>query len=96
MSHSVKVGNLSLTFVPNSKASCVCVTVGWSMKEGNWFVLNKLKRGVPCTCPDLAHGSEHTALAYTVFQLAESRLLGDAKAQQTSKASGVSCGFQND
>ncbi len=93
---TAKAGNLNLTFVPNAKASCVCVTVGWSMKEGNWFVLNKLARGVPCTCPELAHGSEHTSLAYSVFQHVREKLLGDAKAQQATKASSVSCGLQND
>ncbi len=96
MVHSVKVGNLDLHFVPNAKATCVCVVVGWTMKEGNWFVLNKLKRGFPCSCPELSYGSEHMSLAYGVYQLAQSKLLGDAKAQQTSKAASVSCGYQND
>ncbi len=96
MALSVKEGNLNITFVPNAKASCVCVSVGWELKEGNWFVLEKLKRGIPCSCPELSHGSEHTSLAYTVYQLVESKMLGDAKAQQATKANAVSCGLQND
>lgn len=90
-----KSGNLNLHFVQNNKAGGVCLQVGWKCPDGNWFVLNKLKRGEPCGCPALSHGSETTALAYSVFQYINNKLAGDAKSQEASKVSGVSCGLQN-
>lgn len=93
---SAKKGRLDLTFIPNVKASSVSVLMGWKLPSVNWFVLDKLKRGQPCGCPDLSHGSEITTCAYSVYQYAHSKLMGDAKAQQSSKAAYVGCGFHND
>lgn len=95
MSLSSKSGNLSVTFIPNQKASCVCVVVGWKVPDCNWFVLRKLKRGEPCGCVEVAHGTEITTLSYAVAQLIDMKLMGDAKAQQVAKTSGVSCDIQN-
>lgn len=90
-----KKGNLHVQFIPNAKAGGVCISVGFASPNSNWFVLNKLKRGEPCGCPSLSHGSEDTALAYAIYQNVCDKLLSDIKAQQASKVSGIACNLQN-
>lgn len=92
MSH--KSGNLSLHYLHNNNAGGVCLAVSFSL-TGNWFVLNKLKRGEPCSCTQLSKHSEATALAYSLYELVRDKLLSDADVQQKSKVSGVSCSLHN-
>lgn len=87
---------LSLCFVPNAKAGCMQLVIGWPAPHTNWFVLNKLKRGEPCGCFTLAHGSEETALNYSLFQHIRNKLNNDANSQRASKVSQVGCNVQND
>ena len=91
----VKTKNLKVVFCQNKKANAVCLMVGWAAPTANWFVLNKLKHDEPCRCPILAHGSECTALCYAMMQNVKKNLIGDVKAQQATKVSGVGCNLQN-
>jgi hypothetical protein len=86
---------LSICFVPNAKAGCMQLMIGWPAPQTNWFVLNKLKRGEPCGCVSLAYGSEETALNYSLFQHIRNKLNNDPNSQRSSKVSQVNCDFQN-
>jgi hypothetical protein len=53
----------------------------------NWFVLKKLKRGAPCDCPSLAHGSEITALVHAAWMAFRAAL----NKPNTITKTGVTC-----
>jgi len=91
-----KSGNLHLHLVPYAKAACLQVMIGFKVKNINWFVLNKLKRGEPCGCPSLAHGSEATSLAFSLYKYIIAKLNISAGIQEKSKAVNIQCFTQNE
>jgi hypothetical protein len=88
-------GILNISFSQNNSVGGVALSVGWKVPHINYFVLLKLLRGDPCSCTNLAHGSEITALCYTLYLHIHDKLMGDAKIQNFTKVSKVSCGIQN-
>ena len=91
----VKSGNLSLNLLSFAKAPSAQISVGFSIEGLNWFVLNKLIRGDPCSCPSLAYGSEVTSLCFSIFKMVEFQLISNPKLQNASKVSRVNCNAQN-
>ncbi len=59
----------------------------------NWFVLKKLIRNQPCDCPALSHGSEITALLYSLFEELKNRLAGDPIVSTKNKMECITCGL---
>lgn len=90
-----KSGNLSLRVVPFAKAGCMQTMIGFEVEDINWFVLNKLKRGEKCSCPSLAHGSEATSMAYSLYRAIQSVIVSTPLKQEKSRASSMDCGVQN-
>ena len=86
---------MDITHLNNPKLGNACIVVGWKLPL-NWFVLNKLKRGEPCACPQLAPNSEITALAYAMFQHVHELLYGNALAMTKSKAVNVCAGYNEE
>ena len=61
----------------------------------NWFVLNKLINGQPCSCLELAYASENTCVLYSIFEDVREALIGTPVARYTYKVSTISCNYQN-
>lgn len=61
----------------------------------NWFVLNKLVTGQPCSCPELAYASENTCVLYSIFEDVREALIGTPVARHKYKVSTVACNYQN-
>jgi hypothetical protein len=61
----------------------------------NWFVLQKLLRGQPCLCLDLAYASENTCVAYSIYEIIKDKLMGSPLEQSKSKVSMMTCNYQN-
>lgn len=61
----------------------------------NWFVLQKLMRGQPCSCMELAFASENTAVAYSIYEAIKEKLIGSPLDQSKSKVSSMTCDYQN-
>jgi len=76
----------------NSGVANICIS--WKT-EANWFVLKKLLKGEPCSCTKLSKYSEMTALNYAIFDAINTRLMGDPKAQASTKCSKVCCNYSN-
>lgn len=87
---SDKDSRVSLAYVFDKKIPYVTLTVGWSTST-NFYVLDKLKRGEPCACPSLAHGSECMALDYSVYQYLRAQLVGSAERQLKTKVGYMDC-----
>lgn len=85
-----------VSYISYKKGNSPAIVLSWPIQHGNWFVLNKLKNGEPCSCPTLSYGSEATALAYSVFEIVSHNLTGDPKVQENSGVSSVCCNIQND
>lgn len=71
------------------------VTIGFKY-PCNWFVLQKLIRGQPCSCIELAYASETTCTAYSIYESIKEVLMGSPLEQLKSKISSMSCNYQND
>jgi hypothetical protein len=61
----------------------------------NWFVLQKLVRGQPCMCAELAHASENTSMIYSIYEAVREKLVGSPVEQMSSKVSSIKCNYQN-
>ena len=61
----------------------------------NWFVLQKLIRGQPCSCLELAYASENTCVAYSIYEVIREKLIGSPLEQSKSKISTMTCDYQN-
>jgi hypothetical protein len=92
---NAKSGNLHVHVVPYVKAACMQIMIGFKVKDINWFVLNKLKRGEPCSCPSLSHGSEATALAFSLYKFILTKMNASAGVQEKTKAVNIQCYTQN-
>lgn len=90
-----KSGNLSVRVIPLPKAGCMQTMVGFAVEDINWFALNKLKRGEKCSCPVLAHGSEATALAFSIYKAIQLVVAANPLKQEKSRTSSIDCGAQN-
>jgi hypothetical protein len=92
----IKKAGIDLNFQQNPRASSACVSVGFKVKGLNWFVLNKLLIGVPCSCPSLAHGSEITSVCYSIFTAVNTKLQSNPKVSNLTKVfSTATCNIQN-
>ena len=92
---NVKKGNLHIHVVPYVKAPCLQIMIGFKVDNINWFVLNKLKRGEQCSCPSLSHGSEITALAFSLYKFIQTKLNSSAGIQEKTKVVNIQCYTQN-
>lgn len=70
------------------------VTVGFEY-VCNWFVLQKLLRGEPCSCLELAFASENTCMAYSIYEAISEKLIGSPLEQSKSRISTIKCNYQN-
>lgn len=92
---NAKSGNLHMHVVPYVKAPFMQIMIGFKVSDINWFVLNKLKRGEQCSCPSLSHGSEATALAFSLYKFIYTKLNASAGLQEKTKAVNIQCYTQN-
>ena len=79
---------------PTKVAPGASITIGFKC-HGNPYVLEKLKAGKPCTCPELAKYSRMTATLYTVYQTASDVLMGNHLEISRNKIMSMGCGYQN-
>jgi hypothetical protein len=70
------------------------IAIGFTL-ECNWFVLQKLIKGQPCSCLELAYASENTAVAYSIYESIKEKLVGTPLEQSKSLASNIVCNYQN-
>lgn len=89
-----KYDNIHGFLVNNKLLQTTTVTIGFKY-ECNWFVLQKLIRGLPCMCAELAYASENTCVAYSIYESIREKLLGSPLEQLKSKVSMVTCNYQN-
>lgn len=87
-------GNIRGFLVNNKLLQTTTVTIGFKY-ECNWFVLQKLARGQPCMCAELAYASENTCIAYSIYESIREKLLGSPLEQLKSKVSAMACNYQN-
>jgi len=73
----------------------MAVSIGFPVKQANWFAYKKLECGRPCGCPTLACGSEATAMAFSVFDNVKEKLIGTPMLQISSGVSSVRCNYRN-
>uniref|UniRef100_A0A6C0BDL3 Uncharacterized protein n=1 Tax=viral metagenome TaxID=1070528 RepID=A0A6C0BDL3_9ZZZZ len=96
MLHIAKSG-IDLNFQQNPRAGSACISVGFSVKGLNWFVLNKLLTGVPCSCPSLSYGSEITSVCYAICVAVNTKLQSNPKFSNLNKVfTTATCNIQND
>jgi hypothetical protein len=88
-----KKGSIS-AFLVNDKLPNAVGVVGFKY-QCNWFVLQKLIRGQPCSCLELAYASENTCVAYSIYEAIREKLMGSPLEQSKSKVSAMSCNYQN-
>jgi hypothetical protein len=82
-----KSGNLSLKFVPYSKASSIAVVVSWHCPQSNQEALNCLKHENACD----GKGTAETALCYAMAQGIENALIGDPVTAGKTQVSSFRC-----
>ena len=63
-----KKGSVSAFLVDDKSLPYASVVVSFK-SQCNWFVLQKLMRGQPCSCIELAFASENTAVAYSIYEV---------------------------
>lgn len=89
-----KTNNIRIYLVNDKHLCNTIITMGFKYKC-NWFVLQKLKKGQPCMCLELAHASENTALAYSIYEAIKEKTMGSAVEQSKSKVINIDCNYQN-
>lgn len=89
-----KIGPVKAYFVNDKTLPNCSITMGFKYKC-NWFVLQKLMRGQPCSCLELAYASENTCIAYTIYEVIKEKLMGSPLEQSKSKISTMQCNYQN-
>jgi hypothetical protein len=87
-------GPIRVFLVNNKLLPNAVVTIGFKY-QCNWFVLQKLIRGQPCSCLELAYASENTCVAYSIYEIIKEKLVGSPLEQSKSKVSAMSCNYQN-
>jgi hypothetical protein len=87
-------GNVSAFLVNDKSLPNASVMVSFK-SQCNWFVLQKLMRGQPCSCLELAFASENTAIAYSIYEVIKEKLIGSPLEQSKSKVSSMTCDYQN-
>lgn len=88
-------GNIKLFMVNNKLLPNTSVAIGFKC-QCNWFVLQKLILGQPCSCIDLAYASENTCVAFSIYETIKEKLMGSPLEQSLSKVSSMLCNYQND
>jgi hypothetical protein len=95
MLHIEKAG-IELNFQQNPRAGSACISVGFNVKGLNWFVLNKLLTGIPCSCPSLSYGSEITSVCYSICVAVNIKLQSNPKFSNLNKVfTTATCNIQN-
>ena len=89
-----KIDDVSVFLVNDKLLPNASVVIGFKY-ECNWFVLQKLIKGQPCLCLDLAYASENTCVAYAIFGAVKKKLIGSPLEQMKSKVSNMVCNYQN-
>lgn len=87
-------GSVSAFLVNDKLLPNASVVVSFK-SQCNWFVLQKLMRGQPCSCLELAFASENTAVAYSIYEAIKEKLIGSPLEQSKSKVSSMTCNYQN-
>jgi hypothetical protein len=87
-------GSVSAFLVNNKLLPNASVVVSFK-SQCNWFVLQKLMRGQPCSCLELAFASENTAIAYSIYEVIKEKLIGSPLEQSKSNVSSMTCDYQN-
>jgi hypothetical protein len=87
-------GHVSVFLVNNKSLPNTSVVLGFKY-QCNWFVLQKLMRGQPCSCLELAYASENTCVAYSIYEVIREKLMGSLLEQSKSKISAMTCNYQN-
>lgn len=87
-------GAISAFLVNNKSLSNTSVMLSFKY-ECNWFVLQKLMRGQPCSCLELAYASENTCVAYSIYEVIREKLIGSPLEQSKSNISTMTCDYQN-
>ena len=89
-----KEGYIRIYLVNDKSLPNASITLGFKY-ACNWFVLQKLKRGQPCSCLELAYASENTCIAYSIYEMIKEKLMGSPLEQSKSKISTMDCNYQN-
>lgn len=89
-----KIGSTRVYLVNDKSLPNTSITLGFKY-TCNWFVLQKLKRGQPCSCLELAYASENTCVAYSIYEIIKEKLMGSPLEQSKSKISTMDCNYQN-
>lgn len=90
-----KIGSTRVYLVNDKSLPNTSITLGFKYRC-NWFVLQKLKRGQPCSCLELAYASENTCVAYSIYEIIKEKLMGSPLEQSKSKISTMDCNYQNE
>lgn len=89
-----KTKSIYAYFVHDKNVPSTLITIGFKY-TCNWFVLQKLIKGQPCMCLDLAYASENTCVAYSIYETIKEKLVGSPLEQSKSKVSFTKCNYQN-
>lgn len=87
--------NMAVKHIFDPKAKIAGIAIGFKVPDVNWFVMRKLKKGEPCNCSELAHGSEQTACVYAVYQTVCKNIVGDPRIREKTGADKCLFNYQN-